>query len=128
MFVRYHVEEMVRELPHLRLFAQPFESGGAVGRIIKEYVKDECLKFNQTHEAYLRRKEEIREFLATNEKIEKSNQKQSVERLKKSLLAVPKQTPKPLHRIFRNTDILKSMVRSWFELEYKKWLKKNAYG
>lgn len=39
---------------------------------------------------------------------------------------VPRRPVKPMHRFFRNSDILKSMVRTWFEIEYKKYLKKQA--
>ena len=47
------------------------------------------------------------------------------EKKQRKLLEVPKKPIPPQHRIFRNLDILKSMVRGWFELQYKKILKKN---
>lgn len=42
----------------------------------------------------------------------------------KSKLIVSKRPVRPMHRFFRNLDILKSMVRTWFEIEYKKYSKK----
>ena len=47
---------------------------------------------------------------------------------KNSLLPVPIKPTRPMHRFFRNLDILKSMVRTWFEIEYKKYSKKVLKG
>lgn len=41
-------------------------------------------------------------------------------------LTIPKRPIKPMHRFYRNLDILKSMVRTWFEIEYKKFVKKST--
>jgi len=38
----------------------------------------------------------------------------SLAKSKQQKLQIPKRPIKPMHRFFRNSDILKSMVRSWF--------------
>ena len=43
---------------------------------------------------------------------------------KRKELRVPERPARPMHRFYRNSDILKSMVRTWFEIEYKKYQKK----
>jgi hypothetical protein len=45
---------------------------------------------------------------------------------KKKELQVPRKPTRPMHRFYRNSDILKSMVRTWFEIEYKRYIKKEA--
>jgi len=42
----------------------------------------------------------------------------------KKKLEIPKKPTRPMHRFYRNLDILKSMIRTWFEIEYKKFIKK----
>ncbi len=44
----------------------------------------------------------------------------------KKKLDIPKKPTRPMHRFYRNLDILKSMVRTWFEIEYKKFTKKSS--
>jgi hypothetical protein len=48
-----------------------------------------------------------------NTKLAKRNQK--------PLLRMPPTPPKPYPRYFRDLDTLKSTIRSWFELESKKY-------
>lgn len=43
----------------------------------------------------------------------------------KPYLEVPKKPCYPMTRYFRNVTFLKSMIRGWFELEYRKWSKVN---
>lgn len=47
---------------------------------------------------------------------------------KRAYLDIPVKPFQPQHRFFRNLDILKSMLRGWFQIEYKKILKKNISG
>lgn len=54
-----------------------------------------------------------------------ANKVLALQKSSKPLLVVPKKPLRPMHRFYRNCDILKSMVRAWFEIEYKKYFKKS---
>ncbi len=59
-----------------------------------------------------------------NRKIIEFN-KTALKKRQKTLLEVPKKPCYPSPRYFRDISFLKSMVRAWFELEYRKWSKLN---
>jgi hypothetical protein len=51
--------------------------------------------------------------------------KTALKKRQKPLLEVPKAPCYPSLRYFRNISFLKSMIRGWFEVEYRKWSKIN---
>jgi hypothetical protein len=51
--------------------------------------------------------------------------KTALKKRQKPLLEVPKTPCSPSLRYFRNISFLKSMIRGWFEVEYRKWSKIN---
>ena len=61
----------------------------------------------------MRRLKEIEEYVNENLKIKEFNSGKPEKKWKK-YLEVPKKPTAPQHRIFRNLDILKSMLRGWF--------------
>ena len=68
---------------------------------------------------------QIEQFIQHNLEIMEENKKRPEEK-QKAYLEVSKKPVPPQQRFFRNLDILRSMVRGWFELEYKKTIKKNV--
>lgn len=71
------------------------------------------MKFRYIYDAYEKRVREIEEFIEANEKIKEFNKGKPENRMKK-YLDIPKKPTPPQQRIFRNLDILKSMLRGWF--------------
>lgn len=116
---------MLTAHPHLRESEDQFWQENHCHRIVYEYLIDESIKFRYIHDAYLKRVKELEEFRRENKETEKYNKKQSSKKKQKKYLELPKDPVRPQHRFFRNFDILKSMMRGWFELEYKKYIKKN---
>lgn len=114
-----HVQKMFVQFPHFKVFLQDFYESKSNYTICLEYIKDESLKYRYIYEAYRHKQEEIEQIIKMNSvlALEKSKSKKE--------LKVPKSPCKPIHRFFRNGDILKSMVRTWFEIEYKKYSRKS---
>lgn len=126
-FAGRHVEAMLKDYPHLRLGLGAFKTGNFSHKVCYDYMVDESMKFRHIYDAYRKRVQEIEEFVRENEKIREFN-KGKAESKKKGYLEIPQKPNPPQHRFFRNLDILKSMLRGWFEIEYKKILKRSASG
>lgn len=107
-FIDLHVEKMIKEYPNLKMFAEDFYHKRVNIEICLGYIKDESLKYRFIYDAYQRKLQEIDEIIEVNSKIQIESPKN------KSRIMVPKKPIRPIHRFFRNTDILKSMVRGWF--------------
>ena len=58
-FVDNHVERMLREYPHFKVFFDSFYTSGANRRVCLDYIKDESEKFRFIYEAYKRKLEDI---------------------------------------------------------------------
>lgn len=126
-FAQRHVESMLKEYPHLRMGYSKFKEQNMLHKTCYSYMVDESVKFRQIYSAYVKRNQEIEEFIDANYEIQAYNKNKPESKWKK-YLEIPKRPLKPQQRVFRNLDILKGMLRGWFELEYKKILRRNISG
>jgi hypothetical protein len=114
---------MLSVYPHFKAVSDDFYKANQLHKVCVEYVKDIAEKFNQLHMGYLEALGEIEDIKRMNDIIKDENTR-LLKKRQRPLLIVPNQPVKPFYRFFRDLDILKSMLRSWFELEYKKMEKR----
>ena len=122
-FIREHMAKMFLEHPHLKLFRSKFQSENQEEKIAFQYLCDESHKYRSVKKQHEDKMEEIENIMKINQKIRNQNSKRPSYQQKKELV-VSRKTPKPQTRVFRNLDLLKMMVRAYFQLEYKKKTKK----
>jgi|JI6StandDraft_1071083.scaffolds.fasta_scaffold12750_11 hypothetical protein len=76
------------------------------------------------HLSYLVRVDELYDHNRLNEEIRKLNKNLPVKQ-QKPLLDVSNVPRPPYYRYFRDLDILRGTIRGWFEIELRKFDKKN---
>lgn len=118
------VYTLLDKFPKFSSVSAEFKSGNHLYKLCIEYVKETALKFNQMLMSYERRQEELYDITKLNEEIKKQNRNLPAKQHRPlfDVSNVPKQ---PHYRFFRDLDILRGMIRDWFEIECRKLEKKN---
>ena len=88
-----------------------------------QYLKDSSAKIKSLVAAYYLKLEEIEDLKKYNIGIKEFNAK-CLKKHIKEFVEIPRHPSFPVAHYYRDLYILKTMVRSWFELEYRRSVRK----
>jgi hypothetical protein len=118
---------MVEAYPHLAMCLPAFTAGKHCHTLCRVYLVEEVQRFSMDKAEYLNRLKGIEELKDIKKMVREYNLRKPANK-RKAELDEPNEPPHPVMKVFRNLDILRGMVRGWFELEYKKILKRSILG
>lgn len=124
MYVKKHAQILISKYPYFKYVQNKFIFENVAHKLAYKYISQESSKLQHLFDDYNEKLKEIEEFKEMNKKISEYN-KTALKKRQKPLLQVPKKPSPPSLRYFRNISFLKSMLRGWFEVEYRKWSKMN---
>jgi hypothetical protein len=115
MQVERHVAELLKKQPKFVVAREEFVGQGMVFNLGWHYLRESSGKIRGMVGAYRDKLREIEELRKMNVEIAMFNKK-AMKKHQKPMLVVPEEPCRPQCSYFRDLGILKTMVRSWFEV------------